>query len=294
MKKWFSYLTMFLLAGSVFMTSCTKDDEGENGPTLTMKQATGYVSDNQTIDGNTPILVGVNGTAGDAALTRFKFTAVVNNSPQVVEDSTFNSNTFNWESELSFASAGQYVLQFELWDANGAKDQKEITITVEASASPVIRRDNVELGSFNDEIGSFYSSTENRVYTVGETATSITNQGKIDFIFYKGSTNENAIASPDDAAVQTITTFRLNEWAAVNKNETRFNTTNITAAQFDAIGETYMFPAFDVLTQKTSINSLTEGQVIMFKTEQGKLGLIKVDDLYTRGDRATIDVIVQQ
>lgn len=294
MKKWFSYLTILLLVGSAFMVSCSKDEEGGDGPTLTLKQGANYVSENQTIAGDEDILVGVDGASGDAALTRFKFVAVVNNVPQDVVDSTFNNNTFDWEMQLSFSGAGEYVLQFELWDANGAKDTKEITVTVEVAASPVNRYDNIELGSWNDEIGSFYSTSENLIYTVGQSVGSITTQGKIDFIFFKGTTNENSIASPDDASVQTISTFRLSEWAAVNKNETRFNTTTMTAAQFDAIGETYQFPAFDTSTQKTIINNLTEGQVIMFKTEQGKLGLIKVFDLYTRGDRASIDVIVQQ
>jgi hypothetical protein len=116
--------------------------------------------------------------------------------------------------------------------------------------------------------------------------------GKNRFLFFKGITNANTIASPDDADANTIVELKLSQWT--NKNQTRFNPTTITDTQFDAIGDTYQFPTFNLMQQTTKMNNLITGQVFLFKTKNDKLGLVKVIDLYNRGDRAKVSVIVQK
>ena len=76
------------------------------------------------------------------------------------------------------------------------------------------------------------------------------------------------------------------------KNETVFSNTTLTATDFDAIGDTYLFPAFTGTA--SSITHLAVGNVIMFKTVGQKLGLIKINQITSRGDYASIDVIVEQ
>lgn len=282
---------MLFIATTVFVTSCNKD-ETTTGPTLNLKGGANYVSADATVQVNDPVLVGVTGSAGDDNLTRFKMTITSNNVPTTVIDTTFNSPSFDWEVELNFEGVGEGRLSFELWDKGGLKAEKAFTITVEDPGMEINKYPDVELGSYNDAVGSFYSSTENIVYTRGQLTTSPSNQAKIDFLFFKGTANANTIASPDDADANTINDLQLVNWT--NKNQTRFNTTTITAAQFDAIGDTYQFPIFNMSTQTTKVNNLAEGQVVLFKTEAGKLGLIKVVDLYSRGDLVKVDVIVQK
>lgn len=291
MKKWNLLLSMLFIATTVFVTSCNKDEEA-TGPTLNLKGGSEYVSADATIQVNEPVLVGVTGTSGDDNLTRFKMTITSNNVPTNVIDSTFNSPSFDWEIELNFEGVGEARLLFELWDKGGLKAEKAFTITVEDPGMQINKYPDVELGSWNDAVGSFFSSSEGIVYTRGQLTTSVTNQAKIDFLFFKGVENANTIASPDDADANTINDLQLTLWT--NKNQTRFNTTNITAAQFDAIGDTYQFPVFNMGSQTTKVNALAEGQVVLFKTQGGKLGLIKVVDLYSRGDLAKVDVIVQK
>ncbi|HLO90090.1 MAG TPA: hypothetical protein VK172_02890 [Lentimicrobium sp.] len=291
MKKWNLLLSMLFISSAIFVTSCSKD-ETATGPSLSLKGGATYTSTDKTIQVEDPILVGVTGTSGDANLTRFKFSITSNNVATTILDSTFNSANFNYDQELTFTSVGEARLLFELWDKDGNKDEKSFNITVEDAGMQVVKYSNVELGSWNDAVGSFYSSTENIVYTRGQLTTSVSNQAKIDFLFFKGTTNGNTIASPDDTDANTINDLQLNLWT--NKNQTRFNTTDITVAQFDAITTSFQFPVFQMGSQTTKVNNLTEGQVVMFKTESGKLGLIKVVDLYSRGDLAKVDVVVQQ
>lgn len=291
MKKWNLLLSMLFIATTVFLSSCNKDEE-TTGPTLNLKGGSEYVSSDATIQVDEPVLVGVTGTSGDDNLTRFKMTITSNNVPTAIIDSTFNSPSFDWEIELNFEGVGEARLLFELWDKGGLKAEKNFLITVEDPGMQINKYLDVELGSWNDAVGSFFSSGEGIVYTRGQLTNSVSNQAKIDFLFFKGVTNGNTIASPDDVDANTINDLQLTLWT--NKNQTRFNTTNITATQFDAIGDTYQFPVFQMTSQSTKVNNLTEGQVVLFKTENGKLGLIKVVDLYSRGDLVKVDVIVQK
>ena len=297
MKKWNLLLSVLLLAGAVFVTSCNKDED--EGPSLSLKGGAAYTSTNTTINPGESILVGVVGTKGTNNLVRFTLTATHNNVPSNVFDSAFNSANFNKDYSLEFsaASLGETRLSFKLYDKDGNFDEKSFVITVEDNSPQpvaVTKRTNVTLGSSNDaQFGSFYSTkgVNNRhEFFVGETRTTPAIQSSIDFIFFKDNNNGNAIAAPDASEVNNITTFQLNQWT-VTKNATRFQLTNMTAAEFDAIGSTYVFPTFT--GQLRMVNQLQNNNVISFKTAEGKLGLIKIVDLFSRGDRARIDVIVE-
>ncbi len=295
MKKWNLLLSLFLIMGTVFVTSCSKDEEDDPGPSINFKGGTGYTAEDVTIQIDEPIIVGITGSASPVSgdnLTRFKFSIISNNVPSTFVDSTFNSSSFNWESEITFSAVGEARLLFELWDKGGVKVEKELNITVEDPGMLINKYLDVELGSWNDAIGSFFSTTEGNVYTRGQLTNTPNNQQKIDFLFFKGVTNANTIAAPDDADANTINDLQLAGWTY--KNQTRFNVTNITAEQFNAIGETYQFPVFNMGIQSSKVNDLQENQVILFKTQTNKLGLIKIDDLYSRGDRVKISVIVQK
>lgn len=294
MKKWNLLLSMLFISSAIFVTSCNKDEE-EAGPTLNLKGQSGYTSSDVTVNAGTTINIGVIGTAGDNNLTEFEMQIINNNQPIYNFDTTFNSNTFNLDLGFDFTSnqLGANVISMTLKDKNGKTDTESFTVTVEA-VSNVTKYSDVDLGSHNDAFGSFFATSTGEQFTIGQLRNNEANQAKVDFLFFKGSTNQNTIAAPDDEAAISIETFELNDWTAP-KNATRFNTTTITATEFDAIGETYTFPDFNTSATASlkKVNNLVEGQVILFLTADNKLGLIKIVDLYSRGDVAKIDVIVQ-
>ncbi len=290
MKKWNYLLSTILIAGTVFVTSCSKDES--TGPTLTLKGGTGYVSTDQTISAGETITVGAIAEAGSSNLNRFKFTSTFNNVPALIMDTTINTSSFNQDFELTFsaASVGANRLLVEVWDKDGNKAEKAFTVTVETGATPVNKYSGVLFGSFNDAIGSFYNSSENKVYTVAEAKA---NQAKVDLLYYFGAQHKNTLAAPDDADVNAeISTFQLNTWTT--KNATRFLKGVVTAAQFDAIVDDFDFPAFNDATAVSNADQLAEGDVVYFKTVAGKLGLAKVVNVTSRGDQATFDFIIQE
>ena len=296
MKKW-NYLFMALLmSAAVMVSSCGgDDDEVDPGPTLNLKGGAAYTSADATVQSGSVIRVGVNGLKSSVSgekLVRYKFSITANNTPTTYVDSTFSSDSFTWETDITLSGVGEIRLAFELWDKNGMKAEQAFNIIIEDPGMQINKFLNVEFGSWNDPVGSFFSSLEGITYTVGQTSPSPSNQAKIDFLFFKGTANQNTMASPDDADANTINDLKLNLWT--NKNQTRFNATTITAAQFDAIGETYQFPTFNLSAQTSKMNNLVNGQVFLFKTKNDKLGLVKIVDLYSRGDRAKASIIVQK
>lgn len=294
MKKWNVLISMLLLAGVVFTTSCSKDEEEDPGPSLNLKGGSEYVSDDVTISAGETIKVGVMASSSSVSgtnLSRFKMTSTFGSSTTDVVDTTFNEDTFTQDLDLTFSegSIGTNVLKFEVWDKDGKSASREFTVTVEDTPVEVTKHADVELGSWNDAAGSFYSSSTNQVFVRADVRDNPTNQALVDFIFFKGTANANSLAAPADNAPQSIAELQMTNWTV--ENATKLAKVDMTVAAFDAIGATFNFDDFD--SQATIINNLNEGDIIQFLTVEGKMGLIKVKTLANRGDYGVFDVIVQ-
>lgn len=301
MKKW-SFLFAALLIGlTMTMSSCGDDgEETDPGPSLNLKGGAEYTSQDAIIEINSDIKVGVLGGKSSVSgnkLTNFKLIYTSNNIPTTLKNITLNADSFDWDTTLSFPSVGTGRLSFELTDKGGMKNEKGFNITVQGK--PVQKYLNVELGSYNDALGSFFSSSTGGTFNVSTVIGDASIQAKVDFLFFKGTgnqNNQNTFASPDDADAHLISDFQWTGWD-ITPNQTRFNPTSITAAQFDAIGDNYDFPVFNTNVQTTKMSEtyelIHEGSVFLFKTQAGKLGLVKVIDFHSRGDLATFSVIVE-
>jgi len=281
-------MAIFLGAATIF-TGCSKDEDPVTGsPSIDFKGGATYTFENVTITTNDQIVVGILAAMHPDTkkpLTNFKLTI----GSDVLVDSTFNANSFDADYTINFEEVGTATLNARITDESGSYDEISFDIIVEVAAVNVTKNTNIEMGSFNDPKGSFYSTGNATVYTVAQAKL---NQAAVDFIFFKGVTNLNAIAAPDDSEVNTISTYQLADWTV--KNQTRFNATTMTAAEFDAIGNTYVFPEFNATTAASLAKNLVNGQVLYFKTQAGKHGYIKVVDLFSRGDMAKFDVIIEE
>ena len=271
----------------------------DSRPILDLKAGAGYMSTDNIVHVNSKIKVGATGLKNSTSgkkLAHFKFSIVFDNMVTTMIDSLFSAESFDWDTDVTFTRPCEARLLFELWDEDGMRNERSFEIVVlEAPGVAVTRYVDVELGSFNDAVGSFFSSTEGITYTIGQASVSPAIQAKIDFLYFYGQTNKNTIASPDDPDANSIVELKLNLWLSANKNPTRFNPINMTAAQFDAIGLIYQFPTFDFGLQTTKVNNLREGDIFIFKTKDDKLGLVKITYLSTtRGDKVTATIIVQK
>lgn len=301
MKK-MAYLFAFLMLASVTVfTSCNKDDDDDEPanlkPSISFKGGNGYTSGDVTIETGESIKFGITATANttsDKKLTNLKVDIIQNNTPSNLLDSTFNEKYFDADYNLVLESAGNAKLQATVTDKDGQSKSIEFNLTVNEPqvGVQVHKYVDIELGSHNDnEIGSFYATSDNMVYKIAD---AITNATTVDFAFFKGATNQNTIGSPADADVRDV--FELNDTNWPNANETGFiKASSITVDDFNAIvdGGFYEFPEM-AARPESKINNLVADEIIAFVTENDKMGLIKINETYSRGDRIKIDVVIAQ
>ncbi|HOG67611.1 MAG TPA: hypothetical protein PLQ84_09120 [Bacteroidales bacterium] len=288
--KFFAFA--LLISSFAIFTGCSKDDEDVDlGPTISLKTGEGYTSSDFEVFNDSTVLFGI---VANKSTTHNNLLSKLNiyYNELTLLDSTLNTANFSGDFEIKFIGIGTGKLRFKITAEGGLTDETSLNVTI--LESPVVgvevdKNSGVELGSFNDPVGSFYSTTERKAYKVAE---AMLEQGKIDFLFFKGVTNLNTIAAPDDEDAATISDFHLTEWTT--KNPTRFYLADITAEDFDAIEDKCVFPEFDAEKAETKANELKNNDVIFFKTVGDKLGYIKIVDLYHRGDRIKFDVIVMK
>jgi hypothetical protein len=295
MKKWSLLSITLLIAAGLMFSGCKKDEDDpivDQGPTISLKTGDGYTFNDFEVEEGTAVKFGVvasKSTTHDNNLTRFNITY----GNLTIADSTFNADSFDSDFQIEFFGVGEAKITFIITAEGGMTAEKELNVTV--TEPPVVgveikKMTDIELGSFNDPIGSFYNTMDEMVYTVAQAKQ---NQEKVDFVFFRGDTNLNTFAAPDDDAAATIDEFQFAEWTT--KNQTRFNLIDKTADDFDAINaeELHLFPEFDNENALTRANQLEVGQVVMFRTVNEKHGYIKVVDIYAKGDKIKIDVIVE-
>ncbi|MBE0637465.1 MAG: hypothetical protein IH598_02990 [Bacteroidales bacterium] len=294
MRFWRFFSFAMLILTGVAIAGCSKDEDEpvvDMGPALTLKTGEGYTSaDFEVIEGTT-VKFGVTAsksTTHEHNLVRFN---ILYNTLTLV-DTVFDAPDFNADFEIQFVGVGVGKVTFKITAHGGLTDEKELNATVTEPpylGEAVKKVTNIELGSFNDPIGSFYNTVDDLVYIVPEAKL---NQAKVDFLFFKGVTFINSIAAPDDEDANTIPSFELGDWTT--KNQTRFNASTMTAAEFDAIGDLHIFPDYNTTDATSKVSELEVGQVFMFRTVGEKLGYIKVVDTYEKGDKIKIDVIVME
>ena len=294
MKKLIFILGSLVFATSLFITGCTDDEEEppQGDPSIEFVSEAGYISSNTTLPVSTSYIVKVRAEqhAGtEAKLTSLKISSTFTQTGKADWDTTIViNNQASITYDISFVSApveGTEIIEFLVIDENSRSSEITLTITTEGN---VQKYENVDMGSYNDPLGSFFVTATGEVLTINE-ATG--RQEDVDFLFFLGATNGSTIACPADEVA--IVVFAIENWSI--KNETRFiHPAPISAAEFDAIGNTYEFPEFTVSLSTTRAVQLDANDVIFFQTVGGERGFIKINSVNNRGDVVNVDVIVEK
>jgi len=301
MKRVFFVLIAFVLTSVTLFTSCTDDgDDPVNlPPTISFVAGSGFISANATVDLNSPFVVKVlmqSNTTSGAKLTGLNVKRIFAN--QTVGDTTFtiSTNDASVTMEITFISVnevGEENIEFEVVDKDGQKASASLKITTAASAGPIDSWTEKILGSYDDATGSSFASVNGIVYTLEQ---AFTNQSLIDWMYWWGASTSATIGAPDDvnaALVFNEGAYQLANWTT--KNATRFKTTTVTAAAFDAMTDDSDIVDIATGADQTRIPELDPDEVIAFITVTGKKGLIKVRAIETgAAGTMTLDVKVQQ
>ncbi|MBE8723249.1 hypothetical protein C4F40_21230 [Sphingobacterium sp. Ka21] len=181
-----------------------------------------------------------------------------------------------------------YVLKVEVTDENGKSTASTVTIRVRAiipPSVPLTTVTTVEMGGISGSKNSRWDldipegygglsmrCTPNSAGNIG------VNCGKAPFMdsFYTNNSLNNTDTEQDRFA----------------NTGARFLVTNFTKAEFDAMRND--LPLQKLVINQTKVEELEVGQVIAFKTNEGKIGVLYFESLASGVDDATFLLKIQQ
>lgn len=295
MKRAFFFLTAIILSSVTLFTSCTDEtDPVDLPPTISFVAGSGYISDDATLEVNTPFVVKVlaeaNATSG-AKITAINVTRIFNNQSFGDTTFTFNDATVTFElTIMSYPAAGVENIEFEAVDKDGQKATASLQITTQEASAPIDSWTERILGSWNNPTGSSFASINGNVYTLDE---AFANQSLIDYMYWWGASTSATIGAPDDANAALVFNtgdYKLDNWTT--KNATRFKTTTVNSAAFDAMTDANDIIDIATGADQTRLGDLSVDQVIAFVTVTGKHGLIRIKS-YTAGSDGTMTIDVK-
>ena len=308
MKKFRNYyLSVLAIASLGFLTSCGDDDDikPEERPTLEFIGGTGFTAGDRTVPAGEQITTKVVARSGesDTNLERFTIKVSTNGATAATLFDTTDLKGESFEYTARFFTqgvAGTSVYTYTIEDNKGRTTDNSYTITTtSANTGAAINTFSTQLfGSFNNPNPSFFATSTGTRYFRN---TAPANASTIDFVYFYGQSNQATIAAPNDASFGTganqISSLGVHNWS--KRNATTFKETALTAATFDATttdaGITTAYAAGTNTNPVSRASALAAGDVIAFKTEAGKQGLIKVVSISGTADGSiTLDVKVQK
>ncbi len=264
MKKVSYLFAMMAVVGTLFVTSCKKEDPIP--PTVTFDPSS-------TVDAttNSSFTVTINITAGDAELSSLTiFDANFGGDSSVVLSGT--SDVYTYEGTVSGTYADSVgIITVDVTDIDGQTSSADITVNVTSGAPSTRECVDHRLGAQNAVAGSFYSSEQDSVYS---TSNAKANPSVIDISFMeKIATGDPILVSPDYRDEEGSTN-PFPDSTLAGARVTYFSSTTLdpaTASDSDidaiSIDET-------VVTNKSI--SVSNGTSYAFINDAGKKGLLKV------------------
>ena len=278
MKK-LSLLTVFILFAFIGFFSGCEDVTEDTAPTLEFFGGN-YIDEDVTVEPGAALVFSWLATKGSSNLASFSIerdNIILAGYP---DEDIPNDNYSATVSLEAPQNEGAYVYKFIVTDNNDLTASESFTITV--SGGP-IKTWTATLGSYQSNTGSSFASITGEVFQMTEAKA---NSTLIDFMYYYGNTNNATIAAPDDNDAATVFTGTapLSTWTT--RNSTRFKTTSLTAANFDAITDDSDIVTNATTAADTDENDLAVVDVIAFATDSdkaggSKMGLIKITTINT-------------
>lgn len=269
---------MLSMASLVVISSCKKDDDVENvkvtvtpspststlpvGSVLTLTiEATGN-SDNKV----TEILVTSSQSSSVLLSKSVSGTSVV----EVVRDTIRNAGatytyTVTVKGEKGDPATTSYTVQAQAAVGSGFTDALPNPVELYSQGQ------DSSLTSFMQLVNPFEQYDRAR-------ATFAANKAHIDLCFYYGSNNKFSLASPSNTQMQSVYSYIT--WTGAKT--TQIAKTTVTPAQYDAIVATESDSAIIAIANGVSTwsdqatNLVANQDVLVYKTKEGKKGLIKV------------------
>lgn len=289
-----AYRVVIYLFISVAIISCNKEDSPGISPSFEMVEDSGYISDPATIPPGQLMKFKVYAEEGSEKLTNF-FIEVqdVGRVRTRIFDTAIYCSEFYWEG--SFYKSSE---QFELWSfiirdrqGRGNGDIFYINADTSSAYSPIMLLSDINLGAQNNsQTGGFFSINDNSVYTTLEAQD---NEELIDLVYYYSLEDLQTIASPGANIESGVYPEDLTPVNWEIRNTTRYIKTSLSESDFDnTINDSIMIANYIDADGKRKAKIITEGDVYVFKNQENRLGMFKVNDV-SETDTGTVNIDVK-
>jgi hypothetical protein len=287
MKKVIKTMMMLFVASTFVLTSCTSDEDVKDVELTMIPAATSgthFVSDTLSITLN------AKGNA-DNKLKSIKITKAIAGQAGVItmyENTKLSGTDFIYQLKdtLQPGEAGINTITITLTGEKGNAQTKTYTATVRAIGETVSTGSPVSLfgQGAGAETQQFIALGSFSTFTIGE-ATANSNaelKNSIDLAFYYGATNKFSLSSLDDAVMHTVYTGLSTFWTSADNSRITGlykATGQVNYGVIEAsLSDKDLLLFAEGKTFSKTINNLAVNDVILFKTKEGKIGLLKVSE----------------
>ncbi len=278
----------------LLFSSCTKKETIRTPPVIGFVTDSGYASRDTTLMVGQKIRVGVRARGTDGNITYFSI-RYNDGAAKILLDTGMNRPVLNYTVDVIKTASLHEKWTFLVMDRNRNFDSISLYLTKSdySKWGKIRTLPGISLGAQErSDTGSFLSLAAGQVFNLGQ---AWLDQQAIDMIYYYGQ-YEGTLASPMEAEAPGFFTGAqgIANWTI--KNETRYDTTALLPAVFDAAGDdSLLLSAYDPTAGKRKAKYLQPGMVVAFKSPAGKLGLIKVTRLSgTTAGTVTFTVKIQE
>ena len=295
MKKAIKFFILVMMAGSVVFTACNKDDDTEpvQKPVINLVDSTGYISADATVEVDSVFKVIVyvaENPDSKKNIATLRVVRTFNNIPNTTDIPVNESSAYLTIEFTAAGVVGVENIQFTAIDNDGQSSATSIVITTVETPGPIDTYTMKILGSYDNLThGSSFATIDGTVYKIADATL---NQAKIDFLYWFGASTSATLASPADDASPTVYPA-VGTWTT--RNDTKFQETTVTAAEFDQINNDAAIIAAATGASESKIGELSVDDVLGVIAADGRFALVKVTAIEAgAAGTITLDIKVQQ
>lgn len=278
-------MVMLFAASALVLASCGDDTEVTDVELTLVPAATSGV---HFVEDVLSITLNAKGNSDNKLKSLTIVKSVTGSAPVTVYTNAKLSGTdfiYAYKDTFETTDTGKVTYSFTLTGEKGNASVKVYTATVVQENELEILTQPIQLSGQLNTTGNplhFAQLTApNQRFGLGVTKEEMT--AKVDLGFFYGSTNKFSFSSPDNVVMQDLYSGLKTAGTFSTARATGFFKVPAGALSYDAIktGKSDG-PIINYATGKTYtnlVNNLLAGDIILFKTQDGKLGLIRITNL---------------
>ena len=285
-------LIIFTLVLTVII-GCEKEKTNHPLPSINFVTDSGYVYSDIILSLGETFKIGIDANNPNVNLTNF-IIKVESDTLEVFLDSGMNTPSLSYEKTLVKGIKDSEKWIFIIRDRDSKSNEISFNISMDSSSSygNINYFQSVELGAQNNSMGSFYSLSEDSVYTLNQ---AFNNQNNIDLCYFYDfiDIDENTIASPGANVDESVYPGEsgLSNWST--RRTSRFKIANISDEDFfNATNDSLLLAVYGQSEGNRKAKNLQDGIIFSFKNNDGKVGLFKVNSVLGT-DAGTINISIK-